>query len=339
MSMLRSRARVRQVNGRPSDAAARPQPLLELLRCPETGQRLVQAGGELVAVDGSRRYPLVEGVPVLIAEGRSLFAGKDVRAMRPSPGRLRSELRRRLTASPASRRNFERLAELIREGWRVGEPPRRVLVIGGAVLGFGADALLGKPWIELVETDVYLGSRTRVVCDGHDLPFENGAFEAVVCQAVIEHVADPQRVVRELHRVLGQRGLVYSEAPFMQQVHEEAYDFTRWTMTGHRRLFRYFDEIDSGPVGGPGEALVWSLLYFAAALFNPSPPVQRLLHDGINIAGVPLRWLDRRLHTRPAAIDAASGTYLLGRRRSTPRPDSEIVAMYRGANTSPARCT
>ena len=50
-------------------------------------------------------------------------------------------------------------------------------------------------------------------------------------------------------------GLVYADTPFMQQVHMGRYDFTRFTYLGHRRLFRKFEEIDSGAVSGPAMAL------------------------------------------------------------------------------------
>jgi hypothetical protein len=83
-----------------------------------------------------------------------------------------------------------------------------------------------------------------------------------VAQAVLEHVLDPWRCVEELHRVLASGGLVYAETPFMQQVHEGRFDFTRFTHLGHRRLFRRFEELDSGAVGGPGMALAWSWRYF-----------------------------------------------------------------------------
>jgi len=57
-------------------------------------------------------------------------------------------------------------------------------------------------------------------------------FDAVWIQAVLEHVLDPVRVVAEIHRVLRPGGLVYSEIPFMQEVHEGAYDFTRFRLSG-----------------------------------------------------------------------------------------------------------
>ena len=58
------------------------------------------------------------------------------------------------------------------------------------------------------------------------------------------------------------RGVVYAETPFMQQVHMGPYDFTRFTHSGHRRLFRRFEEVESGAVCGPGMALAWAYQYF-----------------------------------------------------------------------------
>ena len=130
----------------------------------------------------------------------------------------------------------------------------RVLVIGSRVLGSGMEMLAEYPGLEVVESDVELGPRPLVLFDAHDIPFEDGAFDGVIAQAVLEHVADPSRVAAEIARVLKPRGFVYAETPFMQQVHEGAYDFTRFTHLGHRRLFRDFDEVASGVACGPGMA-------------------------------------------------------------------------------------
>ena len=91
-----------------------------------------------------------------------------------------------------------------------------------------------------------------VICDAHDLPFKEKSFDAIICQAVLEHVADPYRCVEEMFRVLKPKKFIYVETPFMQQVHMAPYDFTRFTYLGHRRLFRRFKEIDSGIACGPG---------------------------------------------------------------------------------------
>jgi hypothetical protein len=57
-------------------------------------------------------------------------------------------------------------------------------------------------------------------------------------------VARSPRVASEIHRLLKSGGFVYSEIPFMQQVHEGAYDFTRYTLVGHRALFRALDDLE-----------------------------------------------------------------------------------------------
>lgn len=110
----------------------------------------------------------------------------------------------------------------------------RILVIGGGARGSGADALYGDNSVELIGTDIYASTNTAIVADGHKLPFIDSSFDGVWIQAVLEHVLDPPVVVGEIYRVLRPGGMVYADTPFMQQVHEGAYDFTRYTLSGHR---------------------------------------------------------------------------------------------------------
>jgi len=183
-----------------------------------------------------------------------------------------------------------------------------VLVIGGGTIGLGAEVLYNDASIELVGTDVYASPHTVLVADAHRLPFEDGIFDGVWVQAVLEHVLEPATVVAELHRVLRPEGVVYAETPFMQQVHERAYDFSRFTQSGHRWLFRRFSEISAGPVGGAGVALAWSIRYFSRAL-GAGNKLSRL----IVLPFFWIRFLDAFSRGR-AAADAASGFFFLGRR-------------------------
>lgn len=319
--------------------------LWELLRCPSTGQALrPRSDGSLVRADEGAVYPLVGGVPVLLNERRSTFRIADYQRLHGfSPtisnnGRLAELVDRRLPSlslNLRSRENFELLAELVRAQARPQQRPR-VLIVGAGNGGEGAEALLDDVRIQCVETDVALGPRTQVICDAHDLPFAGGAFDAVVCQAVLEHVLDPVRVVDEIYRVLAPRGLVYSEVPFMQQVHGGAYDVTRFTLLGHRRLYHFFDEISSGVEGGPGMALSWSLWYLLRTL-APTRTGRGMAFVVARVLFSWLKYLDPWLAGRPAAVDAASGTFFLGRRRQEAVSDEAILSSYRGAGSCRSR--
>ena len=198
-----------------------------------------------------------------------------------------------------------------------------VLVIGGGAIGAGTEALYADPSIRVVGTDVYASPNTQVVADGHFLPFRDGMFDGVWIQAVLEHVLDPPAVVAEIHRVLKPDGLVYADTPFLQQVHEQAYDFTRFTLSGHRWLFRHFEEIDAGAVGGAGRALVWSIRYVALSL-------------GLNtrmaaLVALPFFWvrfIDRFARPGPKT-DAASGVYFFGRKSSHALRAKDMPEYYR----------
>lgn len=50
------------------DSATDMETLLEVLRCPRTGQRLRSQGERLVTEDGSLAYRIENGIPVLLAE-------------------------------------------------------------------------------------------------------------------------------------------------------------------------------------------------------------------------------------------------------------------------------
>jgi SAM-dependent methyltransferase len=146
---------------------------------------------------------------------------------------------------------------------------------------------------------------------------------------VLEYVPDPARCVQDIHRVLKPDGVVYSEVPFMQQVHSQS-DFTRFTELGHRRLFRNFTPIASGATGGPGMALAWSLRHFLMSFYD-----SRWARDLVKVVTSCLffwmKYLDIILTRNGGGLDAASGTFFLGRKSTQLANDLDLIANYRGA--------
>lgn len=269
-----------------------------------------------------RSYSSVHGVPVLIDFGRSILdeetfgrqeGESPIDRVSPESSRVRSARDRN---SVAERHVGQMLKEL--------EPGSRVLAVGGATVGKGTEALY-ESGLTVIGTDIYHSEHVQVLADAHQIPFADGTFDAVIVQAVLEHVLDPNLVVAEIWRVLKPEGLVYAETPFLQQVHEGAYDFTRFTDSGHRWLFRRFELIDSGTVAGPGLALQWSVDYLIRSLF-------RSRSAGIRSRRltVPLRWLDNRVDAA-FAVDAASCVFFFGRRSPNTITPGDIAGYYKGA--------
>jgi SAM-dependent methyltransferase len=84
------------------------------------------------------------------------------------------------------------------------------------------------------------------VCDLASIPVEDGRFDFIVFNQVMEHLPDPLAVLTELRRVLKPGGSIICTCPLFYHEHETPYDFYRYTQFGHRYLFeRAGFEIDS----------------------------------------------------------------------------------------------
>jgi SAM-dependent methyltransferase len=278
-------------------------------------------------------YPVCDGIPVVLDEKSSVFRTEDFINRRatffPKASRAKQLLRRlvpQISANIKAGRNLLTFTETLLNA----TPDPIVLVIGAGFAGHGFEVVQEQPAIDLVETDVSYGPRTALICDAHDLPFESDSFDGVIIQAVLEHVIDPVRAVREIHRVLKSRGIVYAEIPFMQGVHARQYDFTRFTHLGVRRLFRDFEEVGSGAACGPGMALAWSYEYFLLS-FVRWRPARLFVTVFVRFTAFWLKYLDYVLIDAPGTLDGAAAYYFLGRKSTEALPDREILRLYRGA--------
>src|SRR4029453_19428423 len=121
-------------------------------------------------------------------------------------------------------------------------------------------------------------------------------------------------------------GLVYSEAGFIHQVHGGAFDFNRFTHLGHRRLWRFFDEVDSGAQRGPGTPLLSSAEYFFRAFAGESRLLRTAIAHAVALFGFWVKYLDDFLVRRPGGIDAASRPFFLGAQGPTPVPAPPVGA-------------
>ncbi len=81
----------------------------------------------------------------------------------------------------------------------------------------------------------FYNARPDIFADACRLPVADACVDGVVCLEVIEHVPDPAQAVREIARVLKPGGRAWISMPFLYPVHNEPYDFQRFTEFGLRR--------------------------------------------------------------------------------------------------------
>jgi SAM-dependent methyltransferase len=181
--------------------------------------------------------------------------GSRVRARPPAaPSHVLGELSDRLRAFteelPIERRSIlEFVASCARE-----LPP------GTTVLDAGAG---DAPYRELFahceyrttdwEESVHPGARRADIIAPLDaLPIADASFDAALCTQVLEHVENPRAVLGELHRVLRSGGGLWLTVPLVWPLHEEPFDFYRYTQHGLVALLARtgFVEIEVGPRNG-----------------------------------------------------------------------------------------
>ena len=89
-----------------------------------------------------------------------------------------------------------------------------------------------------VGTDVVENPAADLLGPVEALPVEDGSFDVVLCNQVLEHCDDPAQAVRELRRVTASGGRVLASTHGVQVYHPSPNDLWRWTHAGLERLFR-----------------------------------------------------------------------------------------------------
>lgn len=179
----------------------------------------------------------------------------------------------------------------------------------GAVLDIGCG---NKPYEEMFAGNItsYTGcdvvqsdkNKVDVICPATELNFPARQFDTVFSTQVIEHVDDPAKMLAEANRVLNMNGHIILSAPFTWELHEEPYDFYRYTKYGLRAMLEKagFEVIDIKANGGKWAAVVQlqiNIIYSGFASKKISSRFVKFLFTKLgftrlfNSIGL---WLDRR---------------------------------------------
>lgn len=113
--------------------------------------------------------------------------------------------------------------------WAIFENSKLILDLGGNKQSkrgsFNVDEFSNK----VIYLNYTPTSRPDLLADACSLPFQEKAFDCIICAELLEHIKNPHEVLKEMWRVLMPGGIVLLTAPFMFPVHPDPNDYGRYT--------------------------------------------------------------------------------------------------------------
>jgi len=106
-------------------------------------------------------------------------------------------------------------------------------------------------------------SKTVDICsDCYSIPLADGLFDVIVSTQVLEHLETPHKMLSEAYRLLKPNGSLVMTVPMSWGLHEEPYDFYRYTKYGILYLLEQsnFSDIQILPLEGLCASLIQLLI-------------------------------------------------------------------------------
>jgi hypothetical protein len=129
-------------------------------------------------------------------------------------------------------------------------PGDRVLEIGSRARSGNSHRYLVHPDVDYVGIDITSGPNVDVVGDAHHLSrYVTGQFDTIFSISVFEHLLMPWMVALEMNKVLKTSGTAYIQSHPSWPLHDEPWDFWRFSKDAWEGLFNAhtgFEILDKG---------------------------------------------------------------------------------------------
>jgi len=98
----------------------------------------------------------------------------------------------------------------------------------------------------------HMNEEIDVFSSGEKIPFKSSSFNTILTTSVLEHVQEPQRMFDEMYRALKKDSYLILTTPCQYGLHEQPYDFFRYTKYSLRMLAEKsgFKVVYIQPIGG-----------------------------------------------------------------------------------------
>ena len=173
-----------------------------------------------------------------------------------------------------------------------------------------------------INLDLFAVPGVDIAADAEQLPFPDGIFDRIECDAVLEHVRNPERVMLELERVLAPGGYAHLVTPFCHPFHEYPKDYRRFTLDGLKELTHGMQVVSQGWRTGPTATLLVFFLEYVKLLL-PFRAWRILVHGILGWVLFPLRYLDWWFFRLPEAGRLGNHCYLWLRKPAGSREISD----------------
>jgi len=183
------------------------------------------------------------------------------------------------------------------------------------ILNLGSGPVYFENRTDIINVDIFAFDEVDIVADCEELPIENDTVDLIINMAMLEHVKNPEAVVKEMYRILKPEAGAICYIPFMVPFHAAPHDYKRWTLPGMKRLFHEFSNIDADIAAGPTSGMLWVLQEWVSILLSFG---SRRLHDIVFIilmlTTFPLKYIDVLITKYPDSEKIASGFYVFAKK-------------------------